>query len=256
MSDPAAAGAPRQGFPVDIGIVCALPIELATFLERCSRSWKVVEDGFTYRFGLLGTARVGVAESGMGFARARAAAQRLVADHSPGWLLSCGFAGGLTDETQIGDLVVATSVCDTHGQTLEIDVQMPSGPRLHVGRQLTVDEMVRKVEDKRRLADLYGAIAVDMESLAVAQVGRDTSTRFMSVRAISDDLSADLPAEILSIIGETGSVRFGAALGALWKRPSSAKDMWRLRENAWTAATSLANFLEGVVTQLVPQSSN
>ena len=72
----------------------------------------------------------------------------------------------------------------------------------------------------------------------------------MAVRAISDDLSADLPPEVLSLVGETGAVRFGAVIGSLFKRPSSIKDMWRLREQATVAADRLADFLDGIVLQL------
>ena len=99
------------------------------------------------------------------------------------------------------------------------------------------------------VADL-NAIAVDMESLAVAQVCRDTKTKFLAVRVVSDDLSADLPAEILSVVGSTGTMRVGAALGSIWKRPGSLKDMWKLRETAHAAADRLATFLDGVVRQL------
>ena len=67
---------------------------------------------------------------------------------------------------------------------------------------------------------------------------------------ISDDCSTDLPKEVLSILGETGAVRAGAALGAVFKRPESIKEMWKMRGDASRAATRLASFLEGVVVQL------
>ena len=76
----------------------------------------------------------------------------------------------------------------------------------------------------------------------------------MSVRTISDDMSADLPPEVLSVLGSTGTLRLGAALGAVWKRPGSVKDMWNLREKASLAADRLASFLDGVVRQLYEAS--
>ena len=89
-----------------------------------------------------------------------------------------------------------------------------------------------------------------METLAVAQVCRDTHTPYLAVRVISDDMSADLPPEILSILGSTGTYRVGAAMGAVWKRPAAVKDLWKLRESAHLAAERLAIFLDGVVAQL------
>ncbi|MEO1995427.1 MAG: 5'-methylthioadenosine nucleosidase [Planctomycetaceae bacterium] len=238
----------------DVAIVCALPIELAPFLARCERIRKYVGGHFVFRGGSYDGVRIAVVESGVGYARARRATESLITAHTPNWVLSCGFSGGLTPETKIGDLVVGTEVSDVHGNSLKIDMKIAAQPGLHTGRLLTADSLVQTVDEKRQLADRWHAIAVDLESLAVAQVCRERDTRFMAVRSISDDLSADLPAEILSVLGNTGSMRIGAALGAVWKRPGSVKDMWRLRETAVQASERLADFLDGVVKQLCPQN--
>lgn len=250
MPDPSPASADLSH--ADIGIVCALPIELSAFLERCHHVKKYTGGDFQFRGGFYDGIRIAVVESGMGFARARRATQAMVDGHAPRWLLSCGFAGALRPDIPIGSIVVADSIVDQHEQSLQIDLHMPADPARHlfVGRLLTADELVRSVALKKQLADQYGALAVDLESLAVAQIARENKIRFLAVRVISDDLSADLPPEIMTIAGETGSVRLGAAIGALWKRPSAAKDLWHLREQAQSAATRLATFLDGVVVQL------
>jgi adenosylhomocysteine nucleosidase len=153
---------------------------------------------------------------------------------------------------KIGHIAVADSIVDDHGQEQKLAGLFPADRErgLFVGRLLTADEMVRTVAEKEALAQKHEAIAVDMESLAVAQIALEQKIRFMAVRAISDDMSADLPPEILSIIGSTGALRVGAALGSLVKRPGSFKDMMHLRENAHAAAKSLATFLDGIVHQL------
>ena len=242
----------------DIGIVCALPIELGMFLDRCQKVKKYTGGDFVFRGGFYDGIRIAVVESGMGFARARRATQALLEGHSPRWLLSCGFAGALQENIPVGSILVADSIVDQHGQSLQIDLHMPADPNhgLFVGRLLTADDIVRTVDRKRQLAEQHSALAVDQESLAVAQIARERKTRFLAVRVISDDLSSDLPPEILSIVGATGNVRFGAAIGALWKRPAAAKDMWRLREQAQAAATRLATFLDGVVVQLHSATKN
>lgn len=236
----------------DIGIVCALRLELAEFLSRCERVNKYTGGKFVFRGGLYDDIRVAVVESGAGFARARKATHALIDAHTPNWVLSAGFSGALRPEMRVGDIVAADVVSDTHGHEMALDLHMPADPEhgLHVGRIVTADELVRTVEDKQQLAAETGALAVDLESLAVGQVCRETKTRFLAVRSISDDMSTDLPPEVLAVLGRTGSIRAGAVAGALWKRPSSAKDMWRLRENATRAAARLATFLDGVVRQL------
>lgn len=236
----------------DIGMVCALPMELSDFLARCSKVKTYSGGSFTFRGGFYDKIRIAMVESGPGPARARRATAALLDAHSPRWIISTGFCGALTAGLKVGQIVVANEVLDHEGQRLQIDIGMQSDPDrgLSVGRTITVNRIVRSVAEKKDLADATGAIAVDMETFAIAQLCQERKTRFLAIRAVSDDLSADLPSEVLSLMGETGSVRMGAVIGALWKRPSSYKDMWRLRENALLAGEHLARFLDGVVKQL------
>jgi adenosylhomocysteine nucleosidase len=236
----------------DIGLACALAIEIEPLLKRCEKVRKYTGGKFVFRGGRYDDIRLAVVQSGMGFAKARRATEALIDAHTPDWVLSVGFSGGLLPTTKIGDLVLANAIADTHGNELTVDLKMADDPEkgIYVGRFLNTDEIVRTVEEKKQLAEKHAAIAVDLESLAVAQVCRDMGKRFMAVRVISDDLSADLPPEVLSVIGSTGAVRVGSALGSLWKRPSSIKDMWRLRETAHQAAERLASFLDGILVQL------
>lgn len=236
----------------DIGIVSALPIELGQFMDRCERVKHYKGGDLTFRGGRYDSIRIVVADSGMGYARARKATQAMIDAHAPKWILSSGFAGALLPTMKLGEIVMANEIVDQHGQQIFINLTLASDEAngLYVGRILTADEMVRTVEEKKQLHEKHEAIAVDMESLAVAQVAAETKTGFMAVRVISDDMSADLPSEILSVIGDTGAVRVGAALTSLFKRPESLKDMLHLRTNALAAAKSLATFLDGVVHQL------
>jgi len=244
--------APVDATRAEIGIVCSLPLEIGDFLGRCQRIKTYSGGPFKFVGGLYDGIRVAVVEAGTGPVRARRATLALLDAHRPAWIISTGFAGALQPELKIGNIVVANEIVGLQGEPLKIDVGMNSDPArgLHVGRTLTVDKMIRTIIEKQTLSAQTGAIAVDMESLAVATVCRETKTRFMAVRAISDDMSADLPPEVLSLVGETGAIRFGAVIGSLWKRPSSIKDMWRMREHAMDASEKLASFLDGIVVQL------
>ncbi len=74
--------------------------------------------------------------------------------------------------------------------------------------------------------------------------------RFLAVRVISDDAHADLPREVASVIAHGGSYRVGAALRAVWHRPSSVKDFWKLYEHAIEAAGRLGKFLSLCLDEL------
>lgn len=236
----------------DIGLVCALPLELSAFLGRCSKVKTYTGGSFTFRGGFYGKIRVAIVESGPGCARARRATMALLNGHSPQWLISTGFCGALVKGMKVGEIVVSNQITTTTNDELTVDIGMTSDSArgLHVGRTLTIDHIVSQVGEKQALAEQTKAIAVDMETHAIASVCRERKIRFVAVRAVSDDLSEDLPPEILSVLGDTGAVRFGAVIGALWNRPGSYKDLWRLRTNAMLAGDHLASFLDGIVKQL------
>lgn len=241
-----------DGSRADIGIVCALPIEIGEFLGRCERVRSYTGGDFQFRGGLYDGIRIVVAISGTGRERARRAAQALIDAHQPQWLLSCGYAGGLKAELKVGQIVVADRLLALDAEPVQIDLKMPPDPArgLHVGAVLTCDQIVRTVAEKQSLAGQTGALCVDMESHAVAELCRDRGIRCLAIRVVSDDAAHDLPPEVLSLFGSTGAVRIGAVVGALFKRPSSYQDLWRLRESAHKSSKHLADFLDGVVHQL------
>ncbi len=243
----------------DVGIVAALKLELNPLASRLDRLKKYTGGDFTFRGGFLRDIRIATVESGAGRKRAERATHALLDAHQPEWLLSVGFAGALNDTLRVGDIVVANRIvpsqapAGTEEAGLKINIKMPADEArgVYVGRLVTAPHIVQTIAEKRELATRTGAMAVDMESLAVAEVCRDRKVKFIAVRVISDDCSADLPSEVLSVLGGTGSIRAGAIVGALWKRPSSYQDLWRLRQNATRAGERLALFLSSMLRQMV-----
>jgi adenosylhomocysteine nucleosidase len=243
----------------DVALVCALHMEISPLLDRCDKPRKYVGGKFTYRGGRYRHIRLAAVECGGGPARARQATNALIDAHSPDWVVSVGFAGSLVPEIRSGSIFVADEVLEADtNQTLSIDLKMPADPAngLHTGRLVMTKHIIRLVSEKHALADQTGGHVVDMESYAVAEVCRKREKKFLCVRVITDDLSADLPPEILTIFGKTGTQRAGAVAGAFFKRPSSVKDLWKLRGEVHEHAVTLAKFLDGVLVQLVPPSED
>ena len=70
--------------------------------------------------------------------------------------------------------------------------------------------------------------------------------RFLSVRIISDGLDDRLPPEVERMLDQHSLAgKLGAATRAIFQRPGSVKDMWKLQEIAHRASDRLANFLVG-----------
>jgi adenosylhomocysteine nucleosidase len=124
------------------------------------------------------------------------------------------------------------------------------GSRIRSGRLLTVDRIVRTAAEKAELRRRFEADLVDMETSGVAALCSERSVRFLSIRVISDEAQVDLPREVVALLTRSGSYRIGAALRALWHRPSSLKDFWALHEHAQEAADRLAQFVVAALERL------
>lgn len=242
----------RDNAHAEVAVVCALALELAPLVARCDRPRKTIAEGFVVHGAWLQGRRLAMLETGNRPRDVRRATMGLIDAHSPDLVIAGGLAGALSGDIGFGDIVIADEVCSTDGSNIEVagardfcvGISEKWSGCLHVGRMLTVDHIVRTAEEKRRLHQQYDALAVDMESLTVAQVCRERGVRFLVVRAISDDAHGDLPPEVLSLFGASKFFRLGAALGAAWHRPGAVKDLWQLRERARQAAERLAEVIE------------
>jgi adenosylhomocysteine nucleosidase len=238
--------------PADIGIVAALPLEVGDLIDRLRRVREYRAASLTVTEGERQGKIVVVAIGGVGHSSARRAADLLIAGHRPSWILSVGFAGALNPSLARNDLVLPDEVIDLEGRRF---APSPPDPLLagfphHRGRLLTVDRIILDAAEKQQLHESYQADLVDMESTAVAAACDEKGIRFLALRAISDDARSDLPPEVAMLLTRSGSYRVGAAIRAIWNRPSSLKDFWTLHERALEAADRLAKFVIHCIDEL------
>jgi adenosylhomocysteine nucleosidase len=241
---------------VDVGAVFALPIEAGGTADLLDAFHTTRGSGFVAQLGQLAGRKLALFESGAGASRAAAATEALIETHRPRWVISAGFAGGLIPSLKRHDIVMADSVENAAGRCLGIDLKIDPAtlpPGVHVGRILSVDRIARLPSEKESLGRRHEALAVDLESFAVAEVCRRRAVRFLGVRIIIDTMDEQLPVDIQHLTDQTTSAsRLGAALGSVCRRPSSLKDMLQLKENALVGSDRLAHFLDGTIRQLAP----
>ncbi len=257
-SSPSESGAgPLAPAPiaVDVGIVAALALEVGFLIDQLSQVRKYAGPRHTVIEGHCAGKLVAVVVAGMGREAARRGAELLLAGHRPRWLLSAGFAGALDPALPRYAIVMPNEVIDRDGHRYTIDVAVPppeqgSNPRIASGRLLTVDRIIATAAEKAELRRAYAADLVDMETSAVAALCSERGVRFLSIRVISDEAQVDLPAEVVALLTHSGSYRVGAALRALWHRPSRIKDFWALHEHAQEAADRLARFTVAALERL------
>jgi adenosylhomocysteine nucleosidase len=246
--------APEVSPLCDIACLFAMGVESGGLADLLQESESGRYGSYTGHLGQLGGRRVLVADTGAGSVAAAQATWDIVARHQPAWIVSSGFAAGLTAEMRRGHVLMADSVTDLQGQRWEVGLKVDPAvlPRsVHVGGLLSVDQLLRNREQKCQLADTHAALACDMETAAIAEVCRRTRTRLLAVRIISDGLDDRLPAGIEKMMNQQSlASKLGAATAAIWSRPSTVKDLWQLKQQALETSDRLARFLVGVVEQL------
>jgi adenosylhomocysteine nucleosidase len=253
MQDPAGPEPHESQKPevCHVGFVFALSSESGCFVDKLSGLIKTEGAGFVAREGGLNGRRIIVIESGAGREKAARATQALMDGHRPQWIISAGFAGGLDQRLKQNDILLANSLADAEGRSLALDLKMPPAARLHVGRLLTVDRVIDDPAEKRALGEKHEALAVDMETMGVAEVCNRENVRLLCVRVIIDEVGRKLPRDIDVLVKKkTTAGMLGAAAGAIVRRPGSIKDMWQLKEDALMASERLAKFLVEIAGQL------
>jgi adenosylhomocysteine nucleosidase len=165
--------------------------------------------------------------SGVDADRARTAARRLCDDGVSG-LVSFGLAGGLAADLAAGDLLLPEAVILPTGGRIATDPAWRG--RLaanleHVGvatRSAPIvgsEHIVATRDAKDALRTQSGAVAVDMESHAVAEIAARARLPLLVLRAVADGHEQLIPATAHAAIGAQGEVRPLVVLGRLIGRP-------------------------------------
>ena len=179
---------------------------------------------------------------------AEAAARAMVA-HGASGLVSFGIAGGLDPSLGAGVVVIASSVIGPEGDALPahepwVESLMQIDGTFDSGAIVGSDEPVMTVSDKRRLFRRYGALAVDMESHAVAAVARDSGLPFVALRAIGDPAGRPVPRAALAGLMPDGRTRALPVLAGLLRRPRDFAGIWRLARETDRALSALRAAVE------------
>ena len=242
----------------DVGVVFALGIEAGGLEDLLTDVVSIHSPGITVRRGRLDSRRVAIVQSGPGFEAAAKATSALISAHEPDWIFSAGFAGGLDERLGKHDILMVNRVVCHDGRQFDLDLKVdPSAlaamAGVHLGTLVTADHLVRFPLEKRDLGQTHDALAVDMETFAVAEVCRREKVPLMAVRIVSDTVDDELPADLDRLMRQKTAVRkAGAVVGAIMNRPGSVKDMYKLKEDALLASDKLAKFLASMIRQLGP----
>lgn len=165
--------------------------------------------------------------SGANAARARERARALVEEGAKA-LISFGVSGGLVSQLKPGDLILGRDVI-AGGHRFEAypsllrDLETRAAREdipVTVGTLVGSDVLVEGPAAKADLARHYRALAVDMESHAVAEMAAEADLPFLAIRAIADPHDRSLPKSAAGAVAPDGSIRTLNVLGAAVRRPT------------------------------------
>ncbi len=185
--------------------------------------------------------------AGASSARAAELAEHL-SDAGASGLISFGVAGGLAPGLQPGDLVVAERLITGAGEDYAADgawleritaEAKTRGLALLSGPMLGSDQAIRGPEAKRQAHVESGALAVDMESHAVARVAAAQGLPFLAIRAVADSAQRALPQAAQGIIGPDGRPRTARLMLGLCRRPWEIRSLPALRRDFRRALDAL-----------------
>ena len=193
---------------------------------------------------LLGAGSL-LAVSGIGRAAAAAAAQALV-DSGVSALMSFGMAGGLDPALQPGSVVIPREVLAGDGARYaacrswreRVAAAVSSLCAVTEGDILTSAQAIDTPAEKAAALRSTGAVAVDMESAAVAEVAAKHNLPFIAVRVIVDTAADRLPRAVVAA-SRAGRVRGGRLLGGLILAPREIAALLRLARRHRMAMRSL-----------------
>ncbi len=196
-----------------LGIIGAMPVEVDLLKSKLQNGQTEQEGAFEFYSGTIDGIEVIVLLSGIGKVSAAIATVLLIERYQPDYIINTGTAGGLRD-VKMGNLVIGTEVgyhdADVTAFGYELG-QMAQQPVRFVSdtfllnvvnkaiESLTVQQNVFQgiilsgdsfMSDPERVNQVRGdfpkALAVEMESAAIAQTCAQLKVPFIVVRAISD----------------------------------------------------------------------
>jgi adenosylhomocysteine nucleosidase len=219
-----------------LGFVVALPGEARTLSQQ--------RLDFEATHALPGGHWIGV--SGAGPERAHRAARKLL-DQNVDALISWGCAGALKEDLQPGHLVIPECILSANHEPLVPDRSwhqafldtIPTHLTHHTGTLLESRSVIKTADEKSRLQSATGALAIDMESAAIARLAKAENIPFLVIRSIADDALMNVPEAINQSLNPRGDVRMGALLLGLLRRPQDLPGLIQLGRSFALALTTL-----------------
>ncbi|MDO4510825.1 MAG: 5'-methylthioadenosine/adenosylhomocysteine nucleosidase [Bacteroidales bacterium] len=193
-----------------IGIIVAMSKELALLKPLLKSPSTTKVSGMEFIEGEIGSHSVVALQCGIGKVNAAVGTTTMIAQFAPDLIINTGVAGGADPSVNVMDVVVGEKVSYHDvwcGPECEVGVvqglpnyfagskamiaKMPASPEIKYGLIASGDQFIESKEKVDKIkSEFPEALAVDMESGAIAHVCELMKVPFLSMRVISDSPGA------------------------------------------------------------------
>ena len=212
-----------------IGIIVAMDKEQDLIIQDINPTYSISGKLHKILIGAIGSAEVGILKSGIGKVNAAIATVKLIECFHPDLIINTGVAGGLIEDgpLNIGDVFMPSEVAyhdawcgpgtiygAADGCTNPLPCVTKNVADIHIGGRLASgDKFITGNGEIMKVAyHQPTAIAVDMESGAIAQTCYLFEVPFMCIRLISDVSGAASNAEAYNEFWRTAAIKSFATL--------------------------------------------
>ena len=225
-----------------IGITFALPSESSALVRRL----QAVQRHDNLLSGRIDNRDVTIVHTGVGAKACYARLEILLHKTRPSVVISSGFAGAVSEQLQVGDLILSENFSDPGLLASAERILRDRQPR--VVKLFTSTSIIDSVAERNEIARAADAAAVDMETGAIAGVCKIHGVPLLSLRIISDTASQPFPAppSVLFDI-ERQQTNFGRLLAYLLRDPGSIWRLFRFGRQIASARTSLTDAIVDLI---------
>lgn len=191
-------------------LVGALKEEIGGIQRRMTVAEVITGQGFKLYRGTYQARDCLLVQTGPGRFKAETATRFVLGRFPVGAIVSFGFAGALTDELGVGDVVICSRLYYCNGgmphapgaESLAADANLlalatnalESGrARFCCGSSITVTQVLASPGSKEKLSEISRAYIADMESYWVASIAASEHIPCITIRAVSDARQDSLP---------------------------------------------------------------
>lgn len=206
------------------GIIIALPDEISSLTSKKINKGECISINGNILLAL----------SGAGPENATKASELLL-EKGANRLISWGCAAALHPDLKPGDLVLADNLLSADKQQLSIDspwlkhvTEQLSALNPITGRLAESHTIVADSIDKKTIHQQSGAIALDMESTAIAKTALLNNCPALVIRCIADPVSMSLPKAVSYALNNEGDVVLPKLLWFLLTHPSELPGLIKL----------------------------